>query len=340
MLHDPWLVSDDDYPHKGALEEQLRYALRWAVLAPSNHNTQPWRFRVEDGAVLLWADSERALPVCDPAGRELVISCGAALYHLRLALRHFGHEGLVATFPDGGDPDLLARVRPGGNLSPSPEEEWMWKAIVLRRTNRRPMQKEPLPPELLARLAHHAASEHAWLAVLDSPSVKDTVAELVAEGDLQQFADPRFRQELAEWTHYNRSGSHDGMPGYARGLADAASLVEPLVIRTFDIGEGQAARHRQLATGSPALAVLGTDGDSRGDWLAAGQALARLLLFARHHGVYASYLNQPIEVAAMRPRLAELAGRHGGFPQLLLRLGRAEDVRPTPRRPVEEVLET
>jgi hypothetical protein len=111
----------------------------------------------------------------------------------------------------------------------------------------------------------------------------------------------------------------------------------PLVIRTFDFGKGRAARDRELATGSPVLAVLGTDGDTPADWLAAGQAAGRVLLGAQADGVSASYLNQPIEVDALRPRFSAILGRDG-FPQLLLRMGYGPEIEPAPRRPLSEVL--
>src|SRR3712207_8375749 len=116
------------------------------------------------------------------------------------------------------------------------------------------------------------------------------------------------------------------------------SLAGPFAIRTFDTGRGQAAKDRQLAEGSPVLAILGTGGDAPPKWLAAGQALARVLLGARTEGVWASFLNQPIEVPELRPRLRDAIGQ-SGFPQLLLRMGYGPEVRPTPRRSEEHTSE-
>jgi hypothetical protein len=115
-----------------------------------------------------------------------------------------------------------------------------------------------------------------------------------------------------------------------------ASTVEPLVIRTFDLGKGVAARDRDLARGSPVLAVLWTESESELDWLRAGQALARLVLTLVASGVSASYLNQPIEVPELRAQLSGHLGR-AGFPQIILRIGYGPDVRTTPRRQVSEV---
>ncbi len=127
------------------------------------------------------------------------------------------------------------------------------------------------------------------------------------------------------------------MPGYAFGFDDVMAAVGPLVMRTFDLGKGQAAKDRQLADGSPVLAVLGTEADEPAEWLSAGQALARVLLRARAEGVWASFMNQPIEVTELRPQVRDTIGRRG-FPQVLLRMGYGPEVKPTPRRSVDEAL--
>ena len=182
-----------------------------------------------------------------------------------------------------------------------------------------------------------AEAEGARLRFLDAQETRYALAGLVAEGDRVQWANKAFRLELSRWVHSNRSSSRDGVPGYAAGIDDLLSYTGPLVVRTFDMGEGQAARDHEVATGSPVLAVLGTDADQPRDWVASGQALARVLLRARVEDVWASFLNQPIEVPGLRTRLKALAG-NAGFPHAVLRLGFGENVKPTPRREVEEVL--
>src|SRR5215204_5849075 len=116
------------------------------------------------------------------------------------------------------------------------------------------------------------------------------------------------------------------------------SHAGPLVIRSFDLGKGQAARDRDLAEGSPLLVVFGTVSDGPAAWLATGQALQRVLLCARAAGVWSSFLNQPIEVTELRPRVADAIGRRGKHPQLLVRFGYGPSIKPEPRRPVAEVL--
>ncbi len=324
------------FPLNGSDAEKLAWAVRYAVQAPSSHNSQPWRFGVRGDSLELEADRTRALPVVDPDDRELTASCGAALFFLRAALRHMGETALVDPFPEPADPDLLARVRLGEPAESTDAERRLFWAMRTRRTNRRRYRDRPVPEELLSELRQAAAEEGGRLVVIEDGDDRKQLAELVATGDRRQVGDKSFRRELAAWIHSNRAQVGDGMPGSAFGFPDRVSAVGPFVVRTFDWGRGRAARDEQLALGSPVLALLGTDGDDPGDWLAAGQALARVLLLATVGDVVASFLNQPVEVEELRPEVAKLA--EGRQPQFVLRLGFAEDVPATPRRPIDEVL--
>jgi hypothetical protein len=238
--------------------------------------------------------------------------------------------------PRSGKCDLLARLSLGEQSAVSLEDS-LFHAIQKRRTNRQPFRNDPLPSSLLSALQVAADRESATLTFATDREVKKRVADLIADGDRRQWANKAFREELAKWIHANRSKRHDGIPGYACGVSSLMSYAGPMVVRTFDMGDGQAASDHELATGSPALCVLATDGDSERHWLAAGQALARVLLRARVENVWASFLNQPIEIASLRMNLPHIIGRPG-FPQTILRLGFGNDINPTPRREVEDVL--
>lgn len=318
---------------------RLRELVKSAILAPSSHNSQPWIFHIPLNCAFLelYADRTRALPVVDPDDRELTMSCGSALYALRLAARHAGFTDLVELLPDADDPDLLARLRLGAPYQASADEEALFAAIAGRRTNRRPFLPRPIADDVLETLRKAAASEGAMLTILHAPADRERVAQLITAADRKQGANPAFRRELASWMHPNRSRTRDGMPGYAFGLGDWTSYVGPLVVRTFDWGNGRAARDQELALGSPYMAVLWTMGDRAHEWLAAGQALQALMLRATMAGVSASFLNQPVEVPELRAVLRDVLGIDGHV-QSVLRLGYGPRVEPTPRRPLEDVM--
>ena len=310
---------------------RIRSLLSYAILAPSSHNTQPWRFKITDNTVSLYADRTRALPANDPYDRELTISCGCALMNLRVAAAHEGFGVSCVITPDDRDEDLLAVISFNEIDTSLLNEAELFETMEDRRTCRKRFEPDDVPALVLNALSAAADDETCWLEVIESEENRQACAALVAEGDSIQWSNPSWRRELAAWMHPGRRGEGLTVPGIVAPIAQ-------VVVRTFDMGNGVAAKDRQLADESPVLAVLGTSGDTLADWLAAGQALQKVLLTAHSRGLQASYLNQPIQLETLRPRLQNLLSQPG-FPQILLRLGFAEkEIDATPRRPLDDVV--
>lgn len=311
-------------------DETQRALLAAAVQAPSSHNTQPWLFQVEEGAIHLLADRTRALPVNDPEDRELTISCGCALLNLRVAAAAAGVRAACRLLPDDEAEDLLATVHLAAGADAAGDAA-LADGIGRRRTLRKRFDDRAVPAAVLRDLSRAVEEEGAWAVVVDNESQRQAVASLVSEGDAMQWSSPHWRRELAQWMHPRRRG--DGL-----ALAGIAAPLAQVVVRTVDMGTGVGAKDHALAENSPLLLAIGTAGDSTVDWLRAGQALERLLLVACGHGLQAGYLNQPLQLPALRHRLQHLLG-HDGFPQLLLRLGYCDEPgEAAPRRPLEAVL--
>ena len=327
-----WSVSASHYPRHGSVEEQLMFCLRYAILAPSAQNAQPWRFRVAGGKVEVFADPTRSLPVMDPNQRQLAIGCGAAICNLHIALKRFGFEGELTLLPR---PDCLAEIAPGKHLAPTEEVLELFDAIKIRRTNREPFSERPVSFEIADKW-RDAAKAHGVRFVRLLPEQKQRAAELIAEGDRLQLSDKDFRTELAKWTAVSEDRP-DGIPVHKKGFGEVSKRAAPLIIRTFDRGDKVAAQEQELATHSPVLAVFATDEDRPESWLNCGIALERVLLIAASHGISASYLNQPLELAVLRPMFAEIIGDEL-YPQLIVRLGFGPGVEPTPRRGLEDTL--
>lgn len=337
LTQSPWDIKAGDFPATGTIAEKLEFILGYAVLAPSNHNSQPWLFRIADEHIDLYADRTRGLKICDPNDREMIISCGAALFHLRLAMLRFNLFGQVELFPDRQDPDLLARVWIGYEGMHRPEDVAMFEAIPRRRTNRKCFEDRSVPIRLLAELHTAANYENAWLHYVESGQERTALAELIGLADHRQWADRRFRLELAAWVRSEENFYRDGIPGSAHDIMSPLFYAGPSAIRTFDMGNGAGARNAEIALHSPVLGVLGTSEDAPADWLFAGQALAHVILRARSENVWASFLNQPIELPELRGLLTQKLGCPG-VPQMILRLGYGPDVKTTPRRHPDEVL--
>jgi nitroreductase len=314
----------------------LRRLLKYAILAPSSHNCQPWLFELGADYVDLFADRSRSLPVTDPFDRQLHMGCGAALLNLRAAVRRFGNAEIVELLPNADDPNHLARVRLGETVAPTAKDRRLFDAIPMRHTNRKRFEIRPVSHLIFKELAAEAEREGAWLVRLH-PDDKLHAAEVISRADHEQFRDPAFRRELSRWLIRAGSRRRDGIPCRSRGFAGPRGLAPALIVRTFDRGDTEAERDRELAVGSPLLVMLGTPADTRADWLRAGQALQRVLLAARAHGISASFLNQAVEREHMRSELSEIADRDG-LPQLVLRMGYGPEVSAVPRRPVSDVL--
>lgn len=332
-----WAVDEHAFARTATAGEKLRFCLQYAILAPSTHNTQPWRFVVNDDTLLLCADRSRALPVSDTYDRELTISCGAALFNLRVALSHFGCPYLISVMPASAEPDVLASVQISDEGFVDDDIATLFPFIAKRVTNRHLFDTAPVPIATVESLRKAAVGEGAKFSAITDEAERARVANLIEEADRLQLGDPRFRRELASWISATRRD--DGMADYsanAVGLLDFASPIVSSVVRTFDIGEGVAANHRRLVDGSPLLVCLATAADRTENWLLVGQAMQRVLLILTGYGLHASFLNQAIEVEALRNAVGTTTGT-GEFPQLLLRVGFGPIPPHTPRRPVESV---
>jgi hypothetical protein len=334
MNHPADTVTETLAEHANVLAAHGHYLVTMAARAPSVHNTQPWQFRIGPRAVELWCEPQRKL-VTDPIGRQMLISCGAALFGLRLAVRSLGYQPVVNLLPDRSRLRLLARVGVGAAAPMNALEHRLLAAVPHRHTHRGPFEPGPLPAGLLAGLQNDALSEKATLALIDDGLARERLAWIVQAAARRGDLDPRAQAEIRKWTRSAANTARDGVP--AAAVAAAATGDEPgrLRQRDFDLGRGIG----QLPGGGAppaATAILLTTGDRRADWLRAGQALQRLLLHAASEWVFASLHTQPLEDAGTRALIRDRLGLPGK-PQMVLQLGLASSAASTSRRPAGEV---
>jgi nitroreductase len=315
--------------------DQVRHLITMAARAPSVHNTQPWRFKVAPDSIELYADPRRRLRT-DAAGREMVISCGAALFGLRLAVRSLGYQPVVQLLPDPARLRLLARVSLGAAAPMTQAERRMAEALPHRHTHRGPFAAEPLPDGLIVGLQHDAMAEGAALALVGPALTYQALSDIVYSASQRQDLDPVARADIRRWSRAAGSPARDGVP--AQAFPDRVGRQRGrLRQRDFDLGRGVGT----LAAGGPAptvTAVLLTPGDGRADWLRAGQALHRLLAHAAQRWVFASLYTQPLETATIRALIRSRLALPGA-PQMLLQLGVARTTQATARRPAAELIE-
>ncbi|MFC5994819.1 Acg family FMN-binding oxidoreductase [Pseudonocardia hispaniensis] len=318
----------------GLSEEHVRTLLEATRRAPSIHNTQPWRVRLTEPVIELYADPLRGLRITDPRGVELRLSCGAALFNLRTTLRGFGIRPVVTVLPDPQRPHLLAAIRHGGRKVPTPELERLRRAIPLRRTNRRPFSNTPVATPDQHALRRAAHEEGAWLHLVHDQAQRTQLSRLAARAHDIQMSDPAFRAELAAWTGTG-DDRPDGVPARAGGPLPAPQDV--WVLRDFTDGDGPVRAAGKDFEAEPLIAVLSSHTSGPEAELQAGQAMQRVLLTATVSGLAVSFLSQLVEVASIREQVRRLIdGTHQ--PQVVLRIGHGWPVAATPRRPIEELV--
>ena len=332
---DPWRIREEHFRASLAAKEKMTFLVRWAVLAPSTRNTQPWRFRVADDAVFLYADRGRQQPIADPEARELHLSLGAALENLIIAGERFGYSALVEYDPDPFEPDLVASVafHPGGEVSP---HRWgLFAALGDRSTDRQSFDPRPIPWEMQGLLAEAAIEPGVAVHLTTDAEVKRRLGELSLRADAMLFADPAFRREAAYW-------AAEGGAGTSWLVAKLAALARPLL----DLFERRPGGDRERPTGdgehlaaAPVAGVVTSTADDRPSRLRAGQVLERLWLRAETLGLSLQPMSQALEAPSTREVLGELLPTAGAVVQQPFRLGFARAPRHrSPRRPLAEVL--
>jgi nitroreductase len=311
--------------------EQITQVLTSASLAPSVHNTQPWQFRVLPDRIELHPDPCRQLAATDPEGRELRLSCGAALFNLRLALQGMGVRPLVSMLPGHNAPGALAVIRRGGTVDIDDETRALLDAVPRRRTNRRPFHEAAVDPRQRHALVRAAELERSWLHVVTTREERAQLKRFVQLAHQVQLADESVQAELAAFTGH-REGSADGISPASAGMRPEPQ--DEWVFRDFHGPERLPGKDYES---DPLVVVLCSHYDGPLGDLQAGQAMQRVLLTATVRGLSASFLSQPIEVRSVREDLRRTLG--GVLvPQSVLRLGFSTPVPPTPRRPVSELL--
>ena len=315
----------------------LRRAAVRATRAPSIHNTQPWRFVIRGPVLQLWADPDRRLRVLDPHGRQLLLSCGCALFNARVSLAAAGCAAVVRRFPDPAQPDLLAEITiDPDSAAPADDDIACFANVIdLRQTNRRRFHPDPVHSEVVDSVVQAAEAEGAEVMVVTRPEDRLAVAALSQQADQIENADPAYRAEIRAWTSDDPSRV-DGVPAYAAPRVDGTA-DDDVPIRDFD-ARGTASLPAHTASGlNQCFVLVGALEDNRMAWLRAGEALERVLLEVTRWGHAASFFTQIIEVARTNVLLRQEL-RLAMHPHVMLRIGRAERTPITRRRRLVDVL--
>lgn len=321
--------------------------IRSAILAPSGHNTQPWRFRIAEDAIHVFADLTRRLPVVDPDDHALFISLGCAIENLTIAAVEAGLRCVVEwddrSVTAGDTLVRIARIR----LHPTPRidtDPQLQAAIAERQSTRRPFSAAPIPQEHLNVLSAMCDESRPPVAVRLLTAARDRtlIEEFLAEGNRHQFGDMAFRRELASWVRFTKrevEARRDGLSAESLGLPWMPASLGRLAFHRLVSAESQARSAVRAARTASALALFIATDHHPVPWLTLGRAFERFALRTTALGLRHAHLNMPCEVPGVRAQLKTALGLDGhAEPLLLVRVGYAEPMPRSYRRSIADVL--
>lgn len=315
------------------LSASIEAALTLAVRAPSVHNSQPWRWRINSDGVTLYADPDRHLPEIDPDRRDLMLSCGAALHHFTVALAALGWEAHVTRLPAADEPNLLASVTVVGQHEIAQHDIALAAAIPRRRTDRRWFSSWPVPRADITLMTDRAA---AFGVTLQLVADDDELAVIVKQAVRAHLSDRDYVAELSAWS--GRHGTASGVP--AENAATPGGNA-PFSARVFADPRLHQSAGAEARDDAGVTLVLATERDDKDSQLRAGEATSAVLLTATALGLSACPLTEPLELADTRAAVQSALVEGGSFPQMLLRIGwaalNADPLTATRRRPMADV---
>lgn len=312
---------------------QSRELVRYATLAASGHNAQPWKFAIQNQAIEIYPDYTRRLPVADAHDRELWISLGCALENLLVAAGALGYATEVS-YPAATD---VIRVRLAKGTARGSR---LFDAIPLRQNTRSEYDRQPIKRAELDQLQAVPLEPGVALQIVTNPRDLDAIVEYLNHGDLSQYADPAFVDELTTWLRFNKKeamATRDGLYTLCSGNPEVPRWLGQLFVAGTK-PQQQADADAQKLRSSPAAIVVAAAADDKTAWVRTGQVYERLALTMTTLNIKSAFLNQPIEVAALRSQFQRTLGLGDALPQLLVRIGYANALPHSPRRPLEQVL--
>lgn len=331
-------IDAREFPKYGTRSMQVKFLLQYAILAPSGHNTQPWKFLIRENVVEVFADTSRHLNVVDPRHRELIVSCGAAIGVFQHAARLFGCRAHVHLHTQVSQSTPLASIELLAGPPPDEQETELFKAIFERHTQRDNFYDKAPDPEDIAYCRVIADLYDTGFYTGTKTEDKRALANLIANGDRVQYSNPDFRRELANWLKSKKVGSSDGMSADSFGLPDILTPLGSLLVRTINLGNAVGQTHlKQINQESAVIGMLTSKNEDIQAWIKTGQALSHVLLYLTTKGLSVSFYNEPIEIKALRKELSKLVGKNES-PQMLFRVGFGPAGKASSRRPLEECL--
>lgn len=326
-LRRPGLIND----RSSLLHELVRYA----TLAPSSHNTQCWTFHLQDSLISIGADPSRRCPVVDPDDHHLFVSLGCATENLAHAALANGLQASAEFDPAGTGVVSIRLEATKAQTTP------LFQAIGERQCTRGDFDGQPLATAELRLLEQAGRGHGVRVLLLTERSAMETVLDYVASGNTAQMSDPAFVDELKAWIRFGNDEALRRGDGLFAGSSGNPALPRWLgspLMDLFFTPKAENERYARQIRSSAGVAVFVSEANDKTHWLEVGRCYERFALHATALGIRHAHINQPVEVAAIRPRFASAIGLGNVRPDLVVRFGRGPTLPWSMRRPVAAVL--
>ncbi len=309
--------------------------VRYATLAPSSHNTQCWKFGLGDQSVSILPDYQRRCPVVDPDDHHLFVSLGCAAENLVQAAAAMGFRS-DAVFNTGKNTSLdISLMRATKVRTP------LFEAIPRRQSTRGEFDAKPLSNDEMRLLEKAGSGKGVRVHLLTDKQAMESVLDFVVQGNSIQMRDPAFVSELKDWLRFNGGQATrlgDGLYSGSSGNPTVPSWLGGLMFDLFFTEKAENDKYARHVRSSAGIAVFVSDLEDKNHWIEVGRAFQRFALQATAMDVRTAHLNQPVEVASLRPQFAKSIGITSGRPDLVIRFGRGPEMPRSLRRPIEAVL--
>jgi len=327
-----WRHGSSDAGVESAL---LRELVRYATLAPSSHNTQCWKFRLQDRSISILPDFSRRCPAVDPDDHHLFVSIGCAAENLIQAALAKGYYGNVA-FDDAMGSALRITLEPTKATATN-----LFTAIPERQSTRAEYDGKPISASELALLEKAGQGNGVRVILLTEHEAMEKVLEYVVQGNTAQMNDRAFVEELKAWIRFSATDAvrtGDGLYAASSGNPSVPSWLGSLLFGLFFTPKAENDKYAKHVRSSAGIAVFVSEVEGPAQWIEVGRCYERFALQSTALGIRNAMLNQPVEVSALRPQFASYLGIGRHRPDLVVRFGRGPKLPPSLRRPIDAVM--
>lgn len=333
-----WNIDIDSFPQNGIIQEQLKFLIGFAVLAPSGHNSQPWEFSIEGDSIFIWVNKERSLSASDPLGRQLMISVGCALENLLVAADYYGFNADIIYSQGILGQGHIVKVS-FKKISSSNKDSGHIAFQILNRCTNRNEYSIQAPPALFTDKLHPLSNEEFKIDIVVDEKRRFGLADVALNAQIEIMDDDSFRKELSHYVKSNFTGDKVGMPGFTLGIPAPISIFASKLIQKINLSKKTKGKDENLLKNfTPAFIVISSAKDDRRSWIISGQLLERIWLMAERDRLSCSPLAAPVQVGEYYKEVQNILGIKFR-PQVFLRLGFArKSAKHSPRFNVQDVI--